>query len=114
MQASDKDWVQVQGKFLLNSTVAKATIYIEGPQAGVDLLLNCLVVKHAQKAPPSPEPDFEVILLLPVRKFRSYYVATWATGRRSISSWICEDDILLIKFDKNNTFKLSYRLSRSG
>ncbi|KQK13823.1 uncharacterized protein LOC100831608 [Brachypodium distachyon] len=59
LQASDKDWVQVQGKFLLNSTVAKATIYIEGPQAGVDLLLNCLVVKHAQKAPPSPEPDFE-------------------------------------------------------
>uniref|UniRef100_A0ACD5WC07 Uncharacterized protein n=1 Tax=Avena sativa TaxID=4498 RepID=A0ACD5WC07_AVESA len=59
LQASDKDWAQLQGKFLLNSTVAKATIYIEGPQAGVDLLLDCLVVKHAQKAEPSPAPDFE-------------------------------------------------------
>ncbi|XP_051179108.1 endo-1,4-beta-xylanase 1 [Lolium perenne] len=59
LQASDKDWAQLQGKFLLNSTVAKATIYIEGPKAGVDLLLDCLVVKHAQKATPSPPPDFE-------------------------------------------------------
>ncbi|XP_006650398.1 endo-1,4-beta-xylanase 1-like [Oryza brachyantha] len=58
-QASDKEWVQLQGKFLLNSTVAKAAIYIEGPPAGVDLLLDCLVVKHAQKATPAPVPDFE-------------------------------------------------------
>ncbi|XBI74054.1 hypothetical protein VPH35_067669 [Triticum aestivum] len=59
LQASDKDWAQLQGKFLLNSTVAKATIYIEGPKAGVDLLLDCLVVKHAQKAPPCSPPDFQ-------------------------------------------------------
>jgi hypothetical protein len=52
--------VQLQGKILLNSTVAKASIYIEGPPAGVDLLLDSLVVKHAQKAPPAPAPDFEV------------------------------------------------------
>ncbi|KAF0909984.1 hypothetical protein E2562_001234 [Oryza meyeriana var. granulata] len=58
-QASDKEWVQLQGKFLLNSTVAKAAIYIEGPPAGVDLLLDSLVVKHAQKATPAPAPDFE-------------------------------------------------------
>uniref|UniRef100_A0A0E0KHB7 GH10 domain-containing protein n=1 Tax=Oryza punctata TaxID=4537 RepID=A0A0E0KHB7_ORYPU len=57
--ASDKEWVQLQGKFLLNSTVAKAAIYIEGPPAGVDLLLDSLVVKHAQKATPAPAPDFE-------------------------------------------------------
>ncbi|XP_062213321.1 endo-1,4-beta-xylanase 1-like [Phragmites australis] len=58
-QASDKEWVQLQGKILLNSTVAKAAIYIEGPPAGVDLLLDSLVMKHAQKAPPAPAPDFE-------------------------------------------------------
>jgi hypothetical protein len=69
LQASDKDWAQLQGKFLLNSTLAKATIYIEGPQAGVDLLLDCLVVKHAQKAPPSPPPDFEVSAVLLTMKF---------------------------------------------
>jgi hypothetical protein len=73
LQASDKDWAQLQGKFLLNSTVAKATIYIEGPKAGVDLLLDCLVVKHAQKATPSPPPDFEVnALLLLTMKFVLY------------------------------------------
>lgn len=59
-QVSDKEWVQLQGKILLNSTVAKASIYIEGPPAGVDVLLDSLVVKHAQKAPPAPAPDFEV------------------------------------------------------
>ncbi|EER93683.1 uncharacterized protein LOC8056729 [Sorghum bicolor] len=58
-QVSDKEWVQLQGKILLNSTVAKASIYIEGPPAGVDVLLDSLVVKHAQKAPPAPAPDFE-------------------------------------------------------
>ncbi|TVU45739.1 hypothetical protein EJB05_05237, partial [Eragrostis curvula] len=58
-QVSDKEWVQLQGKILLNSTVAKASIYIEGPPAGIDLLLDSLVVKHAQKAPPAPAPDFE-------------------------------------------------------
>ncbi|GJM96159.1 hypothetical protein PR202_ga12972 [Eleusine coracana subsp. coracana] len=56
---SDKEWVQLQGKILLNSTVAKASIYIEGPPGGVDLLLDSLVVKHAQKADPAPAPDFE-------------------------------------------------------
>ncbi|KAF8681782.1 hypothetical protein HU200_045220 [Digitaria exilis] len=56
---SDKEWVQLQGKILLNSTVAKASIYIEGPPAGVDVLLDSLVVKHAQKTPPAPAPDFE-------------------------------------------------------
>ncbi|CAN6317288.1 unnamed protein product [Urochloa humidicola] len=58
-QVSDKEWVQLQGKILLNSTVAKASIYIEGPPAGVEVLLDSLVVKHAQKAPPAPAPDFE-------------------------------------------------------
>ncbi|WVZ60077.1 hypothetical protein U9M48_010143, partial [Paspalum notatum var. saurae] len=58
-QVSDKEWVQLQGKILLNSTVAKAAIYVEGPAAGVDVLLDSLVVKHAQKAPPAPAPDFE-------------------------------------------------------
>ncbi|CAL4918340.1 unnamed protein product [Urochloa decumbens] len=58
-QVSDKEWVQLQGKILLNSTVAKASIYIEGPPAGVDVLLDSLVVKHAQKATPAPAPDFE-------------------------------------------------------
>ncbi|XP_058069626.1 endo-1,4-beta-xylanase 1-like isoform X2 [Magnolia sinica] len=55
-QATDKDWVQLQGKFLLNSVVSKVVIYLEGPPAGTDILLNSLVVKHAAKVPPSLPP----------------------------------------------------------
>ncbi|EHA8589574.1 hypothetical protein COCNU_scaffold011045G000010 [Cocos nucifera] len=59
-QATDKDWVPLQGKFLLNGVASKAVIYIEGPPAGTDVLLNSLVVKHAAKLPPSTPPDFEI------------------------------------------------------
>ncbi|KAL0539834.1 hypothetical protein IC582_024055 [Cucumis melo] len=59
VQATDKDWVQLQGKFLLNASPSKVVIYIEGPPPGVDILIDSLVVKHAQKIPPSPPPSYE-------------------------------------------------------
>lgn len=59
VQATDKDWVQLQGKFLLNSFPSKVVIYLEGPPQGIDILLNTLVVKHAAKIPPSPPPVIE-------------------------------------------------------
>ncbi|XP_068657360.1 endo-1,4-beta-xylanase 1-like [Aristolochia californica] len=58
-QASDKEWVQLQGKFLLNGTPSSVVIYLEGPPAGTDILVNSLVVKHAAKVPPSPPPVIE-------------------------------------------------------
>ncbi|XP_062158949.1 endo-1,4-beta-xylanase 1-like [Alnus glutinosa] len=58
-QATDKDWVQLQGKFLLNGSPSKIVIYIEGPPSGTDILLNSLIVKHAEKTPPSPPPVIE-------------------------------------------------------
>ncbi|XP_023536394.1 uncharacterized protein LOC111797582 isoform X1 [Cucurbita pepo subsp. pepo] len=54
VQATDKDWVQLKGKFLLNASPSKVVIYIEGPPSGVDILIDSLVVKHAQKTHPSP------------------------------------------------------------
>lgn len=60
MQATDKDWVQMQGKFLLNGSPSKVVIYLEGPPAGTDILLNNLILKHAAKIPPSSPPDIEV------------------------------------------------------
>ncbi|MBA0625716.1 hypothetical protein Godav_003491, partial [Gossypium davidsonii] len=57
--ATDKDWVQLQGKFLLNGSPSKVVIYLEGPPPGTDLLVNSLVVKHAEKTPPSPAPVIE-------------------------------------------------------
>lgn len=62
MQATDKEWVELQGKFLVNSVASKVVIYLEGPAPGVDILLNSMVVKHAQKLPPSPPPDTKVII----------------------------------------------------
>ncbi|KAJ0025435.1 hypothetical protein Pint_08583 [Pistacia integerrima] len=59
VQATDKDWVQLQGKFLLNGSPARVVIYIEGPPAGTDILVNSLVVNHAEKIPPSPPPVIE-------------------------------------------------------
>ncbi|XP_061374976.1 endo-1,4-beta-xylanase 1-like [Gastrolobium bilobum] len=59
VQATDKDWVQMQGKFLLNGSPSKVVVYLEGPPPGTDILVNTLVVKHAAKAPPSTPPDFE-------------------------------------------------------
>ncbi|KAG5543712.1 hypothetical protein RHGRI_016467 [Rhododendron griersonianum] len=63
-QATDKDWVQLQGKFLINASPSKVVVYLEGPPPGTDILLNSLVVKHAEKVPPSPPPFIEVDFLL--------------------------------------------------
>ncbi|XP_047325413.1 endo-1,4-beta-xylanase 3-like isoform X2 [Impatiens glandulifera] len=59
IQATDKDWVQLQGKFVLNSAISKAVVYLEGPPPGTDILLNSLVVKHARKALPHFPPRIE-------------------------------------------------------
>ncbi|KAL2241235.1 UNVERIFIED_CONTAM: Endo-1,4-beta-xylanase 1 [Sesamum indicum] len=59
VQATDKDWVQLQGKFLLNGSPSKVVIYLEGPPPGTDILLDNLVVKHAAKAPPASPPAIE-------------------------------------------------------
>ncbi|WVZ21508.1 hypothetical protein V8G54_008830 [Vigna mungo] len=60
VQATDKDWVQMQGKFLLNGSPSKVVVYLEGPPAGTDILVNTLVIKHAAKTPPSTPPDCEI------------------------------------------------------
>lgn len=59
LQISDTEWSQLQGKFLLNGSPSKVVIYLEGPPPGTDILINSMVVKHAEKVPPLPPPDFE-------------------------------------------------------
>ncbi|KAF7830486.1 endo-1,4-beta-xylanase 1-like isoform X1 [Senna tora] len=59
VQATDKDWVQMQGKFLLNGSQSKVVVYLEGPPPGTEILVNTLVLKHAAKTPPSTPPDFQ-------------------------------------------------------
>lgn len=58
-QATDKDWVQLSGKFLLNGSPSRVVIYLEGPPPGTDILLDNMVVKHAAKAPPAFPPAVE-------------------------------------------------------
>ncbi|KAL3646984.1 Glycoside hydrolase, 10 [Castilleja foliolosa] len=59
VQATDSDWLLLQGKFLLNGYHSKVVIYLEGPPPGTDILLDTLVVKHAAKLPPPSPPIVE-------------------------------------------------------
>ncbi|KAG8375277.1 hypothetical protein BUALT_Bualt10G0083700 [Buddleja alternifolia] len=62
VQATDKDWVQLQGKFLLNGYASRVIIYLEGPPPGTDILLDNLVVKRAAKVPRASRPIIEKAL----------------------------------------------------
>jgi hypothetical protein len=56
---------------MLSGTISKAVIFIEGPPTTTDILLNSLVVKHAEKTPPTPAPDFSVSSIVLVTFFFS-------------------------------------------
>ncbi|KNA05790.1 hypothetical protein SOVF_187140 [Spinacia oleracea] len=58
-QATDKDWAQLQGKFLINGSPSSVVVYLEGPPAGTDILLNSFVIKHAPRTPSSPPPAIQ-------------------------------------------------------
>ncbi|XP_076899552.1 endo-1,4-beta-xylanase 1-like [Bidens hawaiensis] len=53
---TDKEWVELQGAFVLNGFPSKVVIYLEGPPPGVDILVDGLVVRRAPKIPPPPRP----------------------------------------------------------
>ncbi|CAL9072781.1 unnamed protein product [Musa textilis] len=59
IQASDNEWVKLQGKFLLNGVASRAIIFIEGPPPGTDILVDSLVVRRAMKAAASVPPSDE-------------------------------------------------------
>ncbi|XP_074576433.1 endo-1,4-beta-xylanase 2-like isoform X2 [Curcuma longa] len=63
-QASDKEWVQLQGKFLLNGVASKAILFIEGPNPGIDILVDSIVVRRPIKAGSSVPPITEVGITL--------------------------------------------------
>lgn len=59
LEATDKEWMRLQGKFLLNDVASKAVIYLEGPPMGTDILVNSLVVERSKRLLASPPPDIE-------------------------------------------------------
>ncbi|OIW06227.1 hypothetical protein TanjilG_03852 [Lupinus angustifolius] len=63
VQASDKYWATMKGKFVLNSYPNKVFIYIEGAPSGMDILLNALSVKPVTKTSPSSPSDAKVCLV---------------------------------------------------
>lgn len=63
VQASNKDWVELKGKFLIHGSPSRIILYLEGPPPGTDILVNTLDVKHARRNRPSPPPFYEVCAL---------------------------------------------------
>ncbi|MQM14991.1 hypothetical protein Taro_047925 [Colocasia esculenta] len=60
VQAPDNEWVQLQGKFLLNNHPSRAVIYLEGPPPGTDILVDNFMVRRAKKHPPLPPPELRI------------------------------------------------------
>ncbi|WOK97820.1 hypothetical protein Cni_G06528 [Canna indica] len=58
-QASETEWVELQGKFLVNGVASRAILYIEGPPPGVDILVDSIVVRRAKKASNPVPPNVE-------------------------------------------------------
>ncbi|XP_066397127.1 endo-1,4-beta-xylanase 1-like isoform X1 [Miscanthus floridulus] len=61
-QTSDKQWTHLKGKFLLHAPFTKAVIFIEGPPAGIDILVDGLVLSPARKLQAAPCPKIENVL----------------------------------------------------
>ncbi|XP_052162414.1 endo-1,4-beta-xylanase 1-like isoform X2 [Oryza glaberrima] len=57
--ASDKQWTHLKGKFLLHAPFSKAVIFVEGPPAGIDILVDGLVLSPARKLHAAPRPRIE-------------------------------------------------------
>jgi hypothetical protein len=53
----------LKGKFLLHAPFTKAVIFIEGPPAGIDILVDGLVLSPARKLQAAPCPKIEVCRL---------------------------------------------------
>lgn len=63
-QVSDKEWVHLQGKLLLFGNIQKAIVFLEGPPAGTDILVNSFTVAVAKKFLSSPPHSLQVGLKL--------------------------------------------------
>jgi hypothetical protein len=63
-QASDKRWTHLKGKLLLHAPFSKAVLFIEGPPAGIDILVDGLVLSPARKLQAAPRPKIEVCKLI--------------------------------------------------
>ncbi|KAG7619756.1 Glycoside hydrolase family 10 domain [Arabidopsis suecica] len=59
VQATDKNWVELKGKFVIHGSPSRVILYLEGPPPRADILLNSLVVQHAKRNRPSPPPFYE-------------------------------------------------------
>jgi hypothetical protein len=61
---SDKEWVHLEGKLLLFHEIQKAIVFLEGPPAGTDILVNRFTVASAKSVACSPPTSLQVGLKL--------------------------------------------------
>ncbi|KAJ8498258.1 hypothetical protein OPV22_008810 [Ensete ventricosum] len=88
IQASDKEWVQLQGKFLLNGVASRAIIFIEGPPPGTDILVDSFVVRRAMKPAASVPPSAEGFsYTIDSRKVVSANIISNHDFSRGLQSW---------------------------
>lgn len=73
VQATDKNWVELKGKFVIHGSPSRVIIYLEGPPPGVDILVNTFAVKHARRSHPSPPPIYEVRLFTINNAYKLFY-----------------------------------------
>ncbi len=60
MQANNQEWKQLQGKLILLKAPKRASVYLEGPSAGTDLLVDSFSITPAQGTACQGPPFIEV------------------------------------------------------
>jgi hypothetical protein len=59
VQANNQEWKQLQGKLILLKAPKRASVYLEGPSTGTDLLVDSFSITPAQGTASGP-PFIEV------------------------------------------------------
>lgn len=49
VQVSNKDWVELKGKFLIYGLLLRIILYFEGLFLGIDIFVNILDVKYVRR-----------------------------------------------------------------
>ncbi|KAK1287004.1 hypothetical protein QJS10_CPB19g01503 [Acorus calamus] len=101
VQASDKEWRELKGKFFIRSPSkefrpSRAIIYVEGPPQDTDILIDSFIVNPAEKIPSS--------FLSPEEECGEHTVDNAITNHdfsEGLASWICSGSVHLGNSNSN-------------
>jgi hypothetical protein len=60
VEANNKEWKQLQGRLILIKAPKRASVYLEGPSPGTDLLIDSFSITQAPGTVPAGPPIIEV------------------------------------------------------